>query len=73
MLFVLLSSSPPEKTHARSLSRSMSDPSRYVKVFNSEDGLSSDEDQAGNAKTAEETTNGNEENPWLPRERSFSK
>lgn len=63
----------PEKTHARSLSRSMSDPSRYVKVFHSEDRLSSDEDQAGNAKTAEETTNGNEENPWLPRERSFSK
>ena len=70
MLFVLLSSSPPEKTHARSLSRSMSDPSRYVKVFYSDDGLPSDED---NAKTAEETTNGNEENPWLPRERSFSK
>lgn len=73
MLFVLLSFSPPVKTHARSLSRSMSDPSRYVKVFYSEDGLSFDEDKVGNAKAAEETTNGNEEDPWLLRERSSPK
>lgn len=62
-----------EKTHSRSLSRSMSDPSRYNKVFYSEDELMSDEERIENKKIAEKTMNGEEENPWLPRERSTSK
>ena len=71
-LMVLLSFSRQETSPMRSLSRSFSDPSRYQASY-SEDEMMSEDDHAENQEMANITENGEDMNPWLPRERSPSK
>ena len=72
MLILFLSCSRQAMSPSRSLSRSFSDPSRYQASY-SEDEMMSEDHLVKNQEMSNITENGEDMNPWLPRERSHSK